>query len=441
MALIPAETIRRKRDGQDLSSHEIQLFFDGYMKGEIPEYQMAALLMAIYFRGMSREETVFLTQYMRRSGSSFTASGNFPRADKHSTGGVGDKTSLLIGPIVAAAGIEVPMIAGRGLGHTGGTLDKLESIPGFNCRISLRQADEQIARLKIAIMGQTEEICPADRRLYSLRDVTGTVESIPLICASILSKKLAENLNGLILDIKFGSGAFMKTPEQARALARALLEVAADAGLKGAALLTSMEQPLGRYAGNALEVRECLDIFAAKDPASLGRFALETRALSLELAAWMLYLVEKAPSLAEARQTVEGLLSSGAAFAKFEEVCRAQGGDFGTLPTARYRKDLLAEEDGYVQAMNTEQIGYATLELKAGRRIITDPIDPTAGLEFHKKLGDPVRRGDPIFTLFGDDERLFAEAETRLRGAFRIGAMAVPADRLILEHVVVEASS
>lgn len=444
MTYLPAETIRKKRDGKEIETQELRNFLNGYMQNQVPDYQMSALLMAILFKGMGERETFDLTDFMMNSGRLMKPVSPRPRADKHSTGGVGDKTSLIIGPIVAAAGVDVPMISGRGLGHTGGTLDKLESIPGFNTRLTIEAAEEQIARSGLCFLGQTEEICPADKRLYALRDVTGTVESVPLISASIMSKKLAEQLNALVLDIKFGSGAFMKTLEQARHLAQSLIRVGNFAGVKVTALLTSMNQPLGRFAGNALEVQECLEIL--QNPVSSHcRMTCETKDLSLELSAWMILLAGRENNLAQARTLARKTLESGAALKKFVEICDLQGGNLKALPTAKLRRLISAPRDGYLTAYDTEQIGYAAVELKAGRRIMTDPIDPSSGIEFHSKLGAHLKKGAPLFSLHGNSEADFDEAEKRLRATVQISEVQISeaqisesaaADEILIREVI-----
>lgn len=421
MQLLPGELIRTKRDGGELSPAEIHSFFDQYIKGSLPDYQMAAMLMAIYFKGFTDKETYELTQLMIHSGAQWERSSPRPRADKHSTGGVGDKTSLLIAPIVAACGVDVPMISGRGLGHTGGTLDKLESIPGFNTRIPRKEAEKLIAELGLCFIGQSDEICPADRKLYALRDVTGTVESIPLISASIMSKKISETLDALILDVKFGSGAFMKSSTQARKLAQNLVRVAEMAGVKALAFLTSMNQPLGEFAGNALEVRECLKIMT-KELKELNRFELETLNLSIELSAGMIQLAGKAPDLDGAKAMAHQALASGKARENFEKICKAQGGDLSKLPLSKKLGEIRCEKSGVITALDTEQIGYATVELKVGRKVITDSVDATAGIQFHKKIGDAVQSDDVLFTLFGADPSTTRAAMERLEKSYSLSS-------------------
>ena len=338
------------------------------------------------------------------------------KIDKHSTGGVGDKTSLILGPIVAAAGIAVPMISGRGLGHTGGTLDKLESIPGFVARLPEEKFKSMVEKLGLCFMGQTDKICPADKKIYSLRDVTGTIESVPLICASIMSKKLAEGIDALVLDVKFGSGAFMKTLEKAEDLAKRLVDIGTRAGKNTRALLTGMKQPLGKFVGNSLEVSECLAILRGEKEAEFE----DTRELSLELAAHMLELGGKAKSILEARALAETLITSGRAMEKFEEVCRAHGGDLKSLPRPPAQETLTARNSGFLYSYDVEQVGLASLSLGAGRKAASDKIDPVAGIKIHRKIGHSVTRGEPLFTLFAGDSSKFAGAQDRLFKAVSI---------------------
>jgi pyrimidine-nucleoside phosphorylase len=322
-----------------------------------------------------------------------------PKADKHSTGGVGDKTSMILAPIAAAAGVTVPMIAGRGLGHTGGTLDKLESIPGFSVSLSLDQFERQVSQLGVAIIGQTGEICPADKKIYALRDVTATVESLPLICASIMSKKIAEGIGALVLDVKFGSGAFMKTVDDADLLATKLMEIGAAHGKKVASLLTNMEQPLGRFIGNSLEIGECVAILRGEE--FMGRSDFDDcRELSLQLAGHMIWLGGLARDANEGYDKAAQTLEDGSAYRKFEEICRAQGGALSELPLPKVAHSVFAESDGFVSAIDTEQIGYAALALGAGRLKSSDQLDLTSGIEIHRKLGEEVRKGDRLYTLY-----------------------------------------
>lgn len=420
---IPAEVIKKKRNGQSLTKDEILELIQRYTVGEIPDYQMSAWLMAVYFQGMTFNETLVLTEAMLNSGRVMT----FPRtpefkADKHSTGGIGDKTSLILGPIVASLGIPVPMISGRGLGHTGGTLDKLESIPGFNTQLSLEDFEEMIFTNKISFIGQTQDICPADKKLYALRDVTATVESRPLICASIMSKKLAEGADGLVLDVKWGTGAFMKTKEEAEALALDLRNIALGAGRKCTALITDMNQPLGRFAGNSLEVLECLEIMQGKTYKSTSALDLysDTRELSLALSAHMVLLAEKAHSYEEAYALCEKQLHNGMALKKFEEMVTRQGGRLAELKHAKSKHVITASDSGFVSGFNAELIGLAGIQLRAGRKKKEDSITPTSGIEFHKKCGDAVKPGESLFTLYCDEVSLLKEAENLLKESLQI---------------------
>lgn len=434
MIFLPMEIIKKKRNGLPLTSEEIDFFIQSYTRSQIPDYQMSALLMAIYFQGMSAEETLSLTKSMLNSGVTVDLSmiQNF-KVDKHSTGGVGDKTSLVLGPIVAAAGLPVPMISGRGLGHTGGTLDKLESIPGFNTQLSLEDFKKNLIEKNICFIGQTKDICPADKKIYALRDVTATVESLPLICASIISKKMAEGIDGLVLDVKFGSGAFMKSLVDAETLAQKLMAIAKGYGKKVVALLTNMNQPLGRFAGNSLEVEECVDILRnqlPKDPTA-ARMTLETRELSLALSAHMIHLSGKTTSLEAARTLAENVLASGQAYQKFLELCEMHGGRLDQLPRPKHKLDVLSSEKGFIHSMNTESIGVAGLLLKAGRSQSADTIEPTAGFEFHKKIGDAIEIGEKIFTIFGQDSNLFAAAENKLLSSLSISLQKSATEPLI----------
>ena len=357
------------------------------------------------------------------------------KVDKHSTGGVGDKTSLILGPIVAAAGVPVPMISGRGLGHTGGTLDKLESIPGFNTQKSLEEFVTLVREHMVCFIGQTKEICPADKKIYALRDVTATVESLPLICASIMSKKMAEGIDGLVLDVKYGSGAFMKTSEKAEELAVNLMAIAQGYGKKVTALLTNMDQPLGRFAGNSLEVEECVAIMRNEQHIGKHGYDLyaDTRELSLQLSAHMLFLAGTDKTVADAYKRAEEMLTSGKAMAKFEELCKIHGGNLASLPRPQKKIEIKATKSGFVQGFNTESIGVAGIIIKAGRAQTTDIIAPTAGVEFHCKVGDEVKEGEVVFTLHGDDESLLKTAVPLLESAVNISLPKITKPSLILK--------
>lgn len=422
LAFIPAEIIKKKRNGFSLSEEEIQFFIQTYTRGDIPDYQMSALTMAIYFRGMSREETLFLTKAMLFSGDVVDFSSiPLAKVDKHSTGGVGDKTSLILAPIVAAGGVAVPMISGRGLGHTGGTLDKLESIPGFNTQLDITQFKKMIAQNHLSFIGQTKEICPADKKIYALRDVTATVESLPLICASIMSKKLAEGIDGLVLDVKYGNGAFMKELDKAEELALNLMNIAKGYGKKVATVLSDMNQPLGRFAGNSLEVRECIEIMENKTFIENGRdFYQDTRELSVLLAGIMFLLGGRVKTQQEGVELAQQILSSGKALEKFREVCAIHGGRLSELPASKHQVSVKATTEGYVSEFNTEAIGVACIHLQAGRQKASDVIEPTSGIEFHKKIGDAVKKDEIIFTIHGSNLSLFKKAEQTLQSALRI---------------------
>jgi pyrimidine-nucleoside phosphorylase len=424
------DVIERKRDGQELTREEIDFFIRGHAQGEVPDYQASALAMAVFFKGMTDRETVALTEAMMGTGEVLDLSElPGPKVDKHSTGGVGDKTSLILAPLAAACGVYVPMISGRGLGHTGGTLDKLESIPGFRVNLSLAEFRAVLRKCKLGLIGQTPEIAPADRKLYALRDVTGTVESRPLIAASIMSKKMAEGIDALILDVKTGDGAFMKTFPESKALAEAMIAIGKGMGKKVAALITDMEQPLGRTVGNALEVVECIETLKGRGPKDL-------ESLSLELAAWMLHLGGLG-SLDAARIKVRDALHSGAGLRKLEEIIEAQGGDprvcgdLSLLPRATEEVPLRAPRDGRVTRIACRAVGQAAMLLGAGRETVDSRIDPAVGLVLHKKVGDLVIEGEPLLTLHVNEKRRLAEAEALLRSAIGIASEARPRGQLI----------
>jgi pyrimidine-nucleoside phosphorylase len=415
------DLIRRKRDSQELSREEIGALIEGYTSGEIPDYQMSAFLMAAFVRGLSGAETAALTEAMLHSGQVLDFS-DMPgrKVDKHSTGGVGDKTSIVIAPIVAAGGLRVPMISGRGLGHTGGTLDKLESIPGFNVNLSLGEFRRVLDECGCALIGQTAEIAPADKKIYALRDVTGTVENTSLICASIMSKKMAEGIDALVLDVKTGSGAFMKKEEDAARLAELMVETGKRMGKQVVALLTNMDQPLGRMAGNAMEIAESIEVLSGGGPEDL-------RELCLVLAAWMFFLGGRAKSVEEGKKVAAGLIASGRAKDKFREIVRLQGGDAKVvddprrLPQAAHRVEIESPEDGYVAATQCEQLGIACVVLGGGREKKEDAVDPGVGLEFHKRVGAPVHRGESLCTIYYNSDARLDEARRLVETAYRIG--------------------
>jgi len=414
------DLIRKKRDSGEHSREEIDFLVSGYTCGDIPDYQMSAWLMAVWLRGLSRSELAALTEAMLYSGEVLNLS-DLPgkKVDKHSTGGVGDKTSLILAPIVAAGGLNVPMISGRGLGHTGGTLDKLESIPGFNVNLSLEQFRHVLRECGMGLIGQTAEVAPADKKIYALRDVTGTVENIGLICASIMSKKLAEGIDALVLDVKTGSGAFMKREEDALRLAEVMVETGQRMGKKVVALITGMDQPLGRAAGHSVEVIECLEVLNGRGPADL-------RDLSIELSAWMFYLGERTKSVDEGRHLAANLIATGQAREKFKQVIKLQGGDArivdepNRLPAARFHADVLSETPGYVMATNCEQFGMALAMLGGGREKKEDAIDHAVGLEFRKLIGDPVKKGEPLATIHYNADTRLAEAKNLVARGYRI---------------------
>jgi pyrimidine-nucleoside phosphorylase len=434
-AIRTINVIRRKRDGHELSAAEIAHLVAGYTQGEIPDYQIAAWLMAALIRGLTRAETAALTDAMLHSGevldlSEFAAA----KVDKHSTGGVGDKTSLVLAPIAAAGGLVVPMISGRGLGHTGGTLDKLESIPRFRVDLSLTRFREVLRACGCSMVGQTAEIAPADRKLYSLRDVTGTVESPYLICASIMSKKLAEGIDALVLDVKTGSGAFMKTEEDALFLTELMVETGQRMGKKTVALITDMDQPLGLKIGNSLEVEECIEVLRGGGPADL-------RELSLELAAWMFHLGGRGSTIAEGKKLADRLLGSGQALEKFRRMVQLQGGDVAAiddparLPRAKHTVDVVSPASGYVRAIQCENIGTACVILGGGREKKEDSIDPAVGIVLHKKLGDRVSAGKPLCTLHYNSESRATQAKQLIAQSYSVSD-APPSPRPLVHRVI-----
>jgi pyrimidine-nucleoside phosphorylase len=430
------DLIRKKRDGGALSAAEIEYLVDGSTDGSIPDYQMAAWLMAVVLRGMTREETAALTHAMLHSGEVLDLS-FLPakKVDKHSTGGVGDKTSLVLAPLVAAGGLFVPMISGRGLGHTGGTLDKLESIPGFRVDLPVDDFHRVLKACGCCMIGQTEKIAPADRKLYALRDVTGTVESPYLICASIMSKKLAEGTDALVLDVKTGSGAFMKKEEDAVFLAELMVETGERMGKQMAALITDMNQPLGRMVGNALEVQECIEVLHGGGPADL-------RELCLELAAWMFFLGGACKTVAQGKQLSERIVASGRAFERFRQMVELQGGDISViddptrLPSTEHRVDVPSPQVGYVTAIACEQVGTACVILGGGRERKEDSVDPAVGIVVHKKIGDRVSTGEALCTIHCHSDGQAARARTLLEESYQIGATP-PAHMPALVHRVI----
>jgi pyrimidine-nucleoside phosphorylase len=431
----PVEIISKKRDGSELSSGEVDAMVSGLLDGSVADYQMSAFLMAAYLKGMSDRETGALLRAMLDSGKRLElASVKAPKVDKHSTGGVGDKISLCLAPLVAAAGVAVPMISGRGLGHTGGTLDKLEAIPGYRVGLSARRFERVVRDVGVSMIGQTAELAPADRKIYALRDVTGTVESIPLIVASILSKKLAAGLDGLVLDVKAGRGAFMRDPKRARELARALVRVGKSAGLAVVALVTDMSTPLGATIGNALETREAIDVLRDQGPA-------DVRELTLALGVEMLLIAGRASSRTDARRTLERALSSGDAFERFLRLVRAHGGDTRAvehperLPRARASVVITARKSGKVHAIDPLELGLAAVALGAGRAHAEDPVDPGAGIEILAPRGSTVTRGAPLARLHANTKARAQSQQSRVLAAFQIAPRAPRPHPLILDRL------
>ena len=429
------DIIHKKREGGELTTNEIHFFVQGYTRGEIPDYQASALLMAIFFQGMTRRETGALTLEMARSGDMVDLS-PIPgvKVDKHSTGGVGDKTSLILGPIAAACGVKIAKMSGRGLGHTGGTVDKLESIPGLRTDIPRQEFFDIVNRTGLAIIGQSGNLCPADKKLYALRDVTATVESLPLIASSIMSKKIAAGADAILLDVKMGSGAFMKTLEDSRALAQEMVRIGEQVGRRTVALITDMDMPLGKNIGNALEVREAVEVLSGAGDRRL-------RALCLELSANMIYLGGQAPDMAKARARAVEAVRSGKALEKFRQMVEAQGGD-GTVVTRTEKLALSpvcvevpAPETGYLTRMDAEECGLAAVELGAGRETKESPIDYGAGIVLLKNKGDAVEKGQPIARLYAQSEDLCQRGQQRFLEALEVGPQPPEIASMIVERV------
>ncbi len=413
----PYEIIMKKRNGETLSPQEIIFFIEKFTKGDIPDYQMAALMMAIFIRGMEADESAALTKAMLDSGDKIDLSEiEAIKVDKHSTGGVGDKVSLVLAPLVAALGIPVPMMSGRGLGHTGGTLDKLEAIPGFRVDLSEEEYIAQVKKIGVAIIGQTKSLAPADKKMYALRDVTATVDSIPLIAGSIMSKKLAAGPDAFVFDVKTGRGAFMSTLEMAEEMARTLVDIAVLSGKQAQALITDMNQPLGFYAGNALEIFETVACLQGEGPEDL-------MTVTLEIAGMMLEMGGKAPSVAEGKKLAEAAIADGRGLAKFREMVAAQGGDTayiddpGLFPQAGKKIPVRAEKDGYVHSIDTLEMGMIGVALGAGREKTEDAIDMSAGIIFARKVADRVAAGDTLLTLFTNREDGLEEITRRAQRA------------------------
>ncbi|MCP3162722.1 thymidine phosphorylase [Myxococcus qinghaiensis] len=431
----PYELIKSKRDGGRLEPADILAFIQAYTAGTVADYQMAAMCMAIFFRGLDSRELGAWARAMLESGEVLDLSDTpAVKVDKHSTGGVGDKVSLSLAPLAAACGVPVPMISGRGLGHTGGTLDKLESIPGFNVNLSTAEYRRLVREVGCCLIGQTAQVAPADKKLYALRDVTATVDCIPLIASSIMSKKLAEGIDALVLDVKVGSGAFMKRDEDARTLARTMIGLGAEMGRKVVALLTDMDQPLGRKVGNALEVMEAVDMLRGEAPDDYTEI---TYALTAE----MLVLGKKAATVDEAREKLRKSVEDGSALRKLKEIVLSQGGDprsiddYSLLPQARSTVDVVAPRDGYVTGIDTEGVGLAGVALGAGRQRVDSKIDPAVGFTLLKKTGEAVTKGEPVVRVHYNDEAPVEGVKARLVAAYHFGD-AAPAPRpLVRERV------
>ena len=430
------DVIRKKRDGRGLSRAEIEYLVHAYTIGEIPDYQVSAWLMAVVLRGMTRSETSALTDAMLRSGEVLDLS-DLParKVDKHSTGGVGDKTSLVLAPLVAAGGLFVPMISGRGLGHTGGTLDKLESIPGFNVNLSVPQFRGVLNACGCAMIGQTSQIAPADRKLYALRDVTGTVESPYLICASIMSKKLAEGIDALVLDVKTGSGAFMKQEQDAVFLAELMVETGERMGKTVVALITNMDQPLGLKVGNSIEVEEAIEVLRGDGPE-------DVRELCLELAGWMLHLGGAADTVPHGKTIAEQLIVSGKALERFRQMVALHGGDVRVIDNpdllshSKHQSDVVSAKDGHITAINCEAIGTACVALGGGREKKEDSVDPAVGIVLHRRLGDPVTAGEPLCTIHHNSETRATRATKLLLESYQISDSPAVAKKPLIHRVI-----
>ena len=429
------DVIRKKRDGVELTREEIEGLVNAYTRGDVPDYQVSAWLMAVVLRGMTRPETAALTDAMLRSGEVLDFS-SLPhkKVDKHSTGGVGDKTSLVLAPLAAAAGVAVPMISGRGLGHTGGTLDKLEAIPGFNVNLTVTEFRRVLEVSGCAMIGQTAEVAPADRKLYALRDVTGTVESPYLICASIMSKKLAEGIDALVLDVKTGSGAFMKSEKDAAFLAELMVETGERMGKRVVALITDMDQPLGQMIGNALEVVESVDVLR-------GYVRRADVFRELHLAGWMLHLGGVSRTIAEGTQLSSQLISSGKALDKFRQMVELQGGDaqvmddVSRLPQARHTAEIVSPKAGFIASIECEQIGTACVILGGGRERKEDSVDPAVGIVLHKKVGDRIAAQEPLATIHYNSEARAEQAQRLIAESIQIGN-AAPLKRPLIHRVI-----
>ena len=435
------ELIRKKREGQALTEEEIQYLLAGYVDGNVPDYQMSAFLMACYFKGMSEQETFTFTKLMLHSGELVDLS-SIPgtKVDKHSTGGVGDKVSLILAPIVAACGVPVPMISGRGLGHTGGTLDKLESIPGFRTNLSIVEYKKVIKDNGLVMIGQTKEIAPADKRMYSLRDVTATVECIPLIAASIMSKKLAEGIDALVLDVKTGRGAFMQTRDLSRKLAETMVKIGTQFGKETLGFITAMNQPLGIMIGNWLEVMESVDCLRGTRGTNDG--SSDLMEVTHLLSGAMIVLGKKASTLEDGIQKSKETIASGKAFTKFTQLVEAQGGDVATIqdfetrqPKPKFSCEVRATESGYVDAIDSLELGLASIGLGASREKIDDVIDPKAGIKLYHKVGDKIAAGDSLAVFYTDREKSVESSRVRITNAFHVSSKKPLSQPLILDVV------
>ena len=431
------DIIAKKRDGGVLSREELEFAVMGFVNGQVPDYQMSALLMAIYLKGMTEKETAQLTDVMAHSGDMVDLSAiSGIKADKHSTGGVGDKTTLVIAPIVAACGVKIAKMSGRGLGHTGGTVDKMEAVPGTQTAVDRERFFAQVNQIGISVIGQSGNLAPADKKMYALRDVTATIGCVPLIASSIMSKKLAAGSDCILLDVKTGNGAFMKTLDDSIELAKAMVSIGQHNGRKVAALITDMDTPLGHNIGNSLEVIESVEVLKGHGPADLTE-------VCYQLAANMLYLASKG-SLEECRRMAEEAVASGAAYEKLKQMFAAQGGDVSVLDDpdkfqkAKFSRPLIAAESGYLVRMNTEMVGNASVCLGAGRITKEDAIDFAAGIVLHKKTGDKVEQGECLATLYADHEEKFAAAEEMFRAALTFGPEPEPVPALVMARVTEE---
>lgn len=430
------DLIHKKREGKKMTHKEIEFLVSGYIKGEIPDYQMSVFLMSVFFQGMDNEEIKNLTQIMAASGDKVDLSGiEGIKADKHSTGGVGDTTTLIVAPVVAACGVPVAKMSGRGLGHTGGTLDKLESIPGFKIDLSIQDFIKQVNKIKLAVVGQTKNLVPADKKLYALRDVTDTVDSLPLIASSVMSKKIAGGSDVILLDVKVGSGAFMKNSEDAVVLAETMVNIGKMMGRKTAALVTNMDEPLGMMIGNALEVREAIEILTGK----INESALKE--VSLVLAGYLLELADKVKSFEEGYKKAKDVIASGRAAEKLRQMIEYQGGnskvidDVDLLPQAQIKKDFHLEKSGFIERIEADKIGQAVMMLGAGRIKVDDRIDPSVGLILNKRVGDAIAEKEPFCQIWANDGAKLKCAERVLKKAVKTGSRMPQEVPLIYDYI------